>query len=144
MSTRVLAPAPPLRFFALAGALPLGALFGGLTLVACAAVGVLGLDHLGLTPCIFRLTTGLPCPTCGSTRAFGRLYHLDLAGALLMNPLAAASALGLLLWGVADLVLLPRGRALRLRLAPALHNPARVAVVTLVLLNWAFLLLGRR
>jgi hypothetical protein len=132
------------RIEAVPGTLPLGALFGGLTALACAGIGLLGLDHLGLTPCIFRLTTGLPCPSCGSTRAFGRLFHLDLAGAFAMNPLAAAAALGLLLWGVADLVLLPGRRALRASLAPALHPPARALVVALLLANWGFLLLARR
>jgi hypothetical protein len=144
MSTPILASAPPVRWEAPRGAMPLGAVFGGLTALACGAVGLLGLDHVGLTPCFFRLATGLPCPTCGSTRAFGRLFHLDLAGAFVMNPLAAASALVLLLWGLVDMALLPGRRALRASLAPALHNPARFLVVALLLLNWAFLLVAGR
>ena len=144
MSTPVMASAPAVRWEAQRGVLPLGAVFGGLTALACGAVGLLGLDHIGLTPCFFRLATGLPCPTCGSTRALGRLFHLDLPGAFLMNPLAAVSALALILWGLVDLALLPGRRALRASLAPALHNPARVLIVALLLLNWAFLLFAGR
>jgi hypothetical protein len=144
MSSPALASSPPVRWEAALGVMPLGAVFGGLTALACGAVGLLGLDHLGLTPCFFRLATGLPCPTCGSTRAFGRLFHLDVAGAFLMNPLAAASALALLLWGLVDLTLLPGRRALRASLAPGLHNPARFLAVALLLLNWAFLLVSVR
>jgi hypothetical protein len=144
MSTPVLASAPAVRWEAPRGAMPHGAVFGGLTAVACAAVGLLGLDHIGLTPCFFRLATGLPCPTCGSTRAFGRLFHLDLPGAFLMNPLTTVAALALLLWGALDLTLLPGRRALRVSLAPALHNKARFLILALVLLNWAFLLFAGR
>jgi Protein of unknown function (DUF2752) len=144
MSTPRLASAPAVRWEAPRGAMPLGAVFGGITALACGAVGLLGLDHIGITPCFFRLATGLPCPTCGSTRAFGRLFHLDLPGALLMNPLAAVSALVLLLWGALDLTLLPGRRALRASLAPPFHNKARFLIVALVLVNWAFLLFARR
>jgi hypothetical protein len=65
-------------------------------------------------------------------------------GALAMNPLAALGALGLLAWGLADLVLLPARRATRLRLPETWHNPVRLLVVALVLVNWAFLLAARR
>jgi hypothetical protein len=122
------------------GALPLGAIFGGCAAVGCAAVGLLGLDHLGFTVCIFRLTTGLPCVTCGATRSLGRLFRHDLAGALLMNPLVAIGTLALLAWGLADLALLPTRRALRLGIAPAWQPTVRLVVVVLVLSNWAFLI----
>jgi hypothetical protein len=144
MSAPALLSRPGFGFEAPPGALPLGGLFGGLTLLACAAVGLLGLDHLGVSLCVFRLATGLPCPTCGSTRALGRLAHLDLTGALAMNPLAAAGAIALLAWGVVDLALLTRGRALRLRVPPAWQGPLRAGVLTVLLLNWVLLLLVRR
>jgi hypothetical protein len=144
MSGSLLALRPACRLIARPGVLPLGAVFGGLTLAACAGVGLFGLDRLGFTFCFFKLTTGLPCPTCGSTRALGRLAHLDLAGALAMNPLAALAALGLLLWGLLDLALLPRGRASRLAIAPRWQGPARVVILGALVLNWTFLLaLGR-
>ena len=124
--------------------MPLGGIFGGLAALGCAVVGLLGLDQLGFTVCIFRLTTGLPCATCGATRALGRLLRLDLAGALLMNPLVTLGTLALVAWGLLDLALLPTRRALRLGVAAAWQPTVRVVVVALVLLNWAFLILVGR
>jgi len=38
-------------------------------------------------PCPLRLTTGLPCPTCGMTRATRFALHGDFAAATRMHPL---------------------------------------------------------
>lgn len=38
--------------------------------------------------CIFKQLTGLPCPGCGSTRAFVHLLHGDIKQAMWYNPLA--------------------------------------------------------
>jgi hypothetical protein len=103
-------------------------------------VGLLGLDRLGFTFCVFKLATGLPCPTCGSTRALGRLAHLDLAGAVAMNPLAAAFSLVLVLWGLGDALVVTRGKALRLRVPETWRLPLRLAALLAVVLNWVFLL----
>jgi hypothetical protein len=43
-------------------------------------------------PCLLHEWTGLPCPTCGTTRSAVSLLHGDLAGAVGWNPLAAAAA----------------------------------------------------
>lgn len=42
-------------------------------------------------PCPFHAVTGLHCPGCGSLRGLHRLLHLDIAGALSMNPLMVAA-----------------------------------------------------
>ena len=144
MSSHALFVRAPLALGAPRGALPLGGIFGGLAALGCAAVGLLGLDHLGFTVCIFRVATGVPCATCGATRALGRLFRLDLGGAFLMNPLVTLGTLGLLVWAAFDLALLPARRALRLGIAPAWQPTVRVLVVLLVLLNWAFLIFTSR
>ena len=135
---------PVVRFTAVPGALPLGAILAGIGVLAGAAVGLLHLDALPFTVCVFKLTTGLPCVTCGSTRALGRLVHGDLYGAWLMNPLAASGALALLPWAAADLLLMMRGRALGVELAPAAARAARIAVVAAALANWAYLVAAGR
>lgn len=45
---------------------------------------ILGLPNL----CLFHFLTGLPCPTCGMTRAVICCAHGDLAGAWRFHPLS--------------------------------------------------------
>lgn len=125
---------------------PLGAIFAGIGALGAAAVGLLRLDRLPLPLCYVKAFTGVPCPTCGSTRALGRLFDLDVAGALAMNPLATTAAFGLVAWAGADLVLIARGRgrALGASVSPRLGFALRVAVVVAIALNWAYLVAAGR
>ncbi len=79
-------------------------------------------DALGTT-CVMRRVFGLPCPTCGLTRAFSALAHGDWARASALHPLAplvaAEFALAWALWGVA----IARG---------AWPVPRRVTIATLI------------
>lgn len=134
----------PVRWSAPLGSLPLGAIFGGIAVLGSAVVGLLGLDRLPFTVCYFKTLTGLPCPTCGSTRSVGCLVEGDLPAALAMNPLAAAVILALVPWALADLALLARGRALGLEVSPRVGGLLRVAAVALVLANWAYLIAAGR
>jgi len=127
-----------------AGRPPLGAIFGGIGLAAAAVVGLLGLDRLPITVCMFKGLTGLPCPTCGSTRAAARLFDLDLPGAMAMNPLAALVAVVIAAWAVADLALLPSRRSLRIELSPRLRYLLRAAILIAFFANWVYLLAAGR
>ena len=133
-----------MRLVARAGATPLGVIFLACGLIIAAVVGVLHLDRLPVTFCAFKAVTGLPCMSCGTTRAFARLYSLDLPGAVTMNPLSAAVALALVPWGIADLALLSKGRALVLEVSPKRAPFVRVTAVTLVFANWAYLIVAGR
>lgn len=67
--------------------------FALLTLIA----GVLLLLVMGETACVFRELTGIPCPTCGMSRAWLAFFRLDLAGAFGYHPMFwGIGALGLL------------------------------------------------
>jgi hypothetical protein len=129
---------------AVAGAFPLGALLGA---VGVAGVGVLFLLralNLHGVVCYFKLATGLPCLTCGGTRAAWRLLELDPVGALAMNPLATVAVVGIAAWALADLVLLARGSALRLSLSPPAAHAARIGAAVALVANWAYLIAAGR
>lgn len=133
-----------MRLVARPGATPLGAIFLACGIVMAAGIGLLQLDRLPIALCAFKAVTGVPCLTCGTTRALARLFTLDAPGAVAMNPLAAAVGLALVPWGAADLFLLARERALALEIAPGLAPVVRVAAVALVAANWAYLIVAGR
>jgi hypothetical protein len=126
------------------GVPPLGAIFGGIGLLAAAVVGLLGLDRVPLTFCVFKGLTGLPCPTCGSTRAVAQLFDLDPAGALAMNPFTTLVAVVIAAWAVVDVLLLPRRRALRVGLSRPVGHGFRIAAFVAFVANWVYLLVVGR
>lgn len=125
----------------------LAILWGGVAL-ACAAALVLlprllpealAAASAGLPACPVRSIAGLPCPTCGATRATLALADLDLAAALAWNPLVALAWLGFTLGGIAALASVVLRRplpALPRRLSPAM----RWSVLVVVAANWIYLL----
>jgi len=119
---------------------PLGALATLATGAGIAAVGLLHVDRLPISMCALKFATGCPCPTCGTTRAFGRLFTGDLSGAVAMNPLATAIVFLVALWGLADLVLLPWGRVLSVSLSAGSARLVRWGALALVLSNWIYLI----
>jgi hypothetical protein len=135
---------PLARLSAPPGAFPVGALLLGLGVVAGAAAAMLGLDRLPVAICYFKALSGLPCLSCGGTRAVAELARLDPAGALAMNPLATLAGLALIPWGLGDLLLWLRGRALRLSVAPALRPALRWGLMAALVLNWAYLIAAGR
>lgn len=146
MSTEAAGPRlglAPLRLVAAPGT-PLGAIFGGIGLAAAALVALFGLDRLPFTVCTFKALTGLPCPSCGSTRTLACLVHGDVAAAFAMNPLAAAGVFAVAVWALIDLALARNGRALSVELRPDVLRPARVAALLAIAVNWAYLILAGR
>lgn len=145
MSAAPLALAP--RRSALAavpGALPVGALLAAVGVAGVAVLWAMRALHVHGVVCYFKLATGMPCLTCGGTRALWRLFAFDPAGALVMNPLATLAVVGIAAWALADLVLWPRGSALRLRLSPRAANAVRVGGALALAANWAYLVVAGR
>jgi hypothetical protein len=135
----VIGPERASVFRAVPGAFPLGAALALAGVLAGSAVLLVGAHRLGFIVCYFKLFTGLPCLTCGGTRAALRLLQADPAAAMAMNPLVAVAGFGLGVWALADLVLLTRRRALRVELGPRAVRVLRVLVPLAVLANWAYL-----
>lgn len=92
-----------------------------------------------LPPCGFRHLTGLPCPTCGTTRAGLALLAGDLPGAFAHNPAAATAGLAFLAGGMAAAMwALFRGP---MPVLPLNGRPVRLALAASVMANWAYLFL---
>lgn len=92
-----------------------------------------------LPACPFKSLTGLPCLTCGTTRAALALGRLDLGAAFAVSPLAAAA------WSVLILGGLAAGIASLARFEvpePPRRMPRAVrwAIVAAMLANWAYLI----
>ncbi len=118
-----------------------GIIYGGIALAALCAVRLPSV--LSFIPsCTFKRLTGLPCPTCGSTRSLTHLAHGDIFAALAMNPLAAAGVLTAVLfflYGIVALLFnLPRVKVL---LTVNEGNALRSSAAAILLIQWIYLLL---
>jgi hypothetical protein len=89
-----------------------------------------------LPACPLHAVTGVPCPSCGATRAALNLADGEMMAALAINPLAALS-IGL---GVLGGLLAPAWVVLRGPLPVlARGRRARIALAAMLAVNWAYL-----
>lgn len=65
--------------------------------------GVGTTTRLGLRPCGFLMTTGLPCAACGMTTSYNHFVRGDLLASFWVQPMGfvLAIATGLCFWGAA-------------------------------------------
>jgi hypothetical protein len=62
--------------------------------------------HSGFNTCLFKAATGLPCPSCGSTRSVVDITKLHFGDALYANPFGFIIALSIIIlpvWVLYDL-----------------------------------------
>jgi len=134
-----MSPGSALRLTAPRGAAPLGLILASVAVAAkLTTLMAIGVGYR-TTFCLFKLTTGCPCMTCGATRALNRLLALDPGGAFVMNPLATVAALLVVPWAFADGLLLLRGRALSMQASEAMASVLRPLVLVAVFVNWGYL-----
>lgn len=111
--------------------------------VGAVAAAALLLYGPGLPPviCPFRAITGVPCPTCGGTRAVAALLAGHPGAALAWNPLltAAAGAWAAFALYAAWVILTGRPR-LRVRLTARDLVAARIAAAGVTLAGWAYVI----
>ena len=98
--------------------------------------------HLPWPHCVFHELTGLPCLTCGATRAAMQFFHGNFLVALKWNPLAFAGLCAVSMFDVyAAVVLATRAPRLRIAYLTSIEKSfGRMLVVALFLLNWVYLL----
>lgn len=104
------------------------------------AARLLPLLELGYQ-CPFKAATGIPCATCGMTRAFVYLARGDVALAFAASPLGAAAAV--LAWALALAALLRVAVGWRW---PEVPQPwaraAALAGLCALLANWAYVVIA--
>jgi hypothetical protein len=110
-----------------------------------------------LPACTFRQVTGVPCPSCGATRAGLALAQGDLSAALSYNPLWVIS-LGILfgwsawrvfeIWGGKSIFSNPSKRMAKIfstcfkRTDFKMQQRLRWVVISAIVLNWIYLIVA--
>ena len=94
--------------------------------------------------CPFRSLTGLPCPTCGATRALAALAAGDFGGSLRLNPAVLPASAATAVYALYALAVVAFGLPrIRVHLSAREATVARRATVFAVALFWAFLIVRR-
>ena len=108
---------------------------------ACVVGGCVALAHVcGLTLCPMKRLLGVACPTCGTTRAFARLLHGDVCGAVALQPLVMGVVCLLVPLSLAVRLALGARRAKALWLSLVRLPAFWFAAVAAVLANWVYVI----
>jgi hypothetical protein len=120
---------------------PLGAIFGGVLLLAGAGAAVWLRLGLPRPICHFHTLTGVPCPTCGSTRLVEALLRGELLAAFGWNPLVFVGLSLVALWAVASVLVRVTGLpSWRLRLTPRETLFVRLLAIVVILAGWGYVI----
>jgi hypothetical protein len=91
----------------------------------------------GATACIFRNLTGVPCPTCGATRAARAMLAGHPVEAVLWNPLLVTGGAVASMW-VAVVAVSGRGRDIRI--GPRWRTWLWASAALAFAANWAYII----
>jgi len=93
--------------------------------------------------CPFKGITGLPCPTCGGSRALSKLAHLDPLGAFDMNPLISSfTTIGIILFSYSTVAFILRPLRIGVRFNQIEKRLLRLACLGIIILNWFYLIIS--
>lgn len=95
-----------------------------------------------LGTCALKATVGLPCLTCGATRATVRMLYGDLAGAFSLQPMIVTVYAALALWGLVSFGLFVRDKRARVHLNATESRVFKIGLIVVPLLNWVYLLVA--
>jgi hypothetical protein len=94
-----------------------------------------------LRPCVFRALTGIPCPTCGATRAATAFLDGRLFEALAANPLATVVGFVFVVGAPLAALWAILGWPVPV-FSPSAPRWLRPAIVALIVANWLYLIVG--
>lgn len=98
------------------------------------------LSRVELPQCVFRAISGLPCATCGITRAAILLAEGSLGRAFALQPLGVSLVIASAVYGTLMLGTRAAGYGLRLRCSPDERTVVRFLAFFLLLVNWLYLI----
>lgn len=96
-------------------------------------------DRLPHLPCVFKVITGYPCPTCGSTRIVSSLINFDILSAFGWNPLLFLGGVAFIAWGFYGFYMFFSGRKIQAIFTKKESLFLRLGLLTLFILNWIYL-----
>ncbi len=91
----------------------------------------------GASICLFRSVTGVPCPTCGSTRSAECVLRGDVAGAFRNQPFMFTAGV---VWLAAILFQVAFARRVRLAVPPSARKLLWGLLAALFLANWLYVI----
>jgi len=91
--------------------------------------------------CTFHKITGLPCPSCGATRAGIYLAHLQIMRSLVENPIFFLLYTALLFYAINAVFGALFGKNVTLHINKKRRKAILYAFLTAVALNWAYLII---
>lgn len=97
--------------------------------------------HTLNSACMIKQFTGVPCPSCGTTRSLNLLLHGNFVEASLINPLGILSGLIMLIvpfWLLVDLFTRNYSFLLSYKKIEVLFRNKQIAImsVALLMINW--------
>ncbi len=114
--------------------------------LACLALGGLWARQVGLIPigCLFKAVTGVPCLTCGASRAAVALAHGHAMEAFRLHPLVAAGAAAGAFYVPWALVTAACPRRLRVHWSAREWRGLRILAWTILAATWVWLIADGR
>ena len=125
------------------GDLDLGLVYGGIGIFGFVGARFFsGLAAL-LPRCPFHHLTGLPCPTCGTTRSGILLSQFRFFDAFLANPLFVLICFTVSVWALSALVLHVLEKRIRIDQFEKLKPFIRILLIVVIMGNWIYLIIMR-
>ena len=121
-------------------------IWGSIGLLVLLAARFFPFSRFPKLPCIFHQLTGYPCPSCGMTRSFILMSHLNFSEAAKINPLGSILFVFTLIFVFyAFIVILFHAPRIRIRVTQKWEGICiRIMVVAVFVINWTYLIIFQK